>query len=596
MADSWMYDAFPLKRADGTTRGDDYQYVIQSLDAALRHTFGFPVGVSITPPFSISESGDVEILQTLSIGSAVPIDEIVGAITTSAEDEDDSRLASVTALRAFTAEYIDNYLTSEELFVLRAGDSMTGALVADGGITASSELAISKAVFATDPMLGAGIALQSYGGVDLIQFNSAVVVGDLTEPLSMTGSGGRPLYKGENVALVSDIVGSIPGMDYVPDAGGTFDGLVTFDGGILISYGNSITMEWNTGASNFVVAEVGTDAIGDVVFAAGDDTFDFLGDVQAVAFDLDIGTRENVLYFSSGDVKVGDVSVGIDLIGDTARPLYNGAALAMLTDTTGSIQAGSGITFTGADPTDISVTENGITAFHLPASPEEGKYLRLNSTPEVYWSGLDIVAGAGSPDALVVSENGTTKQITIDINNLGVDTAQLAVDAVTQIKIADDAIGYKEFDADRGTPDTSDGLYLLTVDTVDGVGTLEWQKGGAAGVLGTIEVIAEYDENSTTDYEEVVSLANGPYVITKVWYTILASPQTGMVEVVIDGQPAVLEVTLDDGGANGNILIGNTEDAVYDFPFFAKTSVVIRHKRVGGTGTIRCDVEAMRMA
>ena len=153
MADSWMYDGFPLKRADETTRGDDYQYVIQSLDAAIRHVFNFPAGVSITPPFSINENGDVEILETLTIGSDVPISEIVDEIPQIAEEGDDARLANVTAIRDFTSQFVDDYLTAQGLFVLRSGDTMTGQLIADGGISATDELDLDKAVFTSDAML-----------------------------------------------------------------------------------------------------------------------------------------------------------------------------------------------------------------------------------------------------------------------------------------------------------------------------------------------------------------------------------------------------------------------------------------------------------
>jgi len=582
-----MYDGFPLKRADATTRGDDYQYVIQSMDATMRHAFGWSAGVSITPPFSISDDGNVEILQTLSIGSAVAIDEIVDSIPLSASEDDDSSLANVTSIRAFTADYIDDYMVTQGLFVLKAGDTMTGELVADAGITATTALNLSKAVFATDPMLSVGVVLQGYGGVDLIQYDSAVVVGDAVEPLEMTGSGGRPQYKGQNVALVSDISGTIPGMDYVPEAGGNFTGLVDFDSGLSITFGNPIEMEWNTGASSFTLVEVADDGLGDVVFDSGDGTFDFLGDVLATAFDLDVGTRETVLEWSGTYIQLGYASEDVNIIGAADRPLYKGAALALLGDTTGSIADGSGITFTGSEPTTISITEDGINASHMPDG-EGGQYLRLNTAADtILWEDPDIIAGNG----IDVAINGSTNQVTITAAD--VDTAELADDAITQVKVADNAIGYMELYADRGVSGTTDGLYTLVVDTVGGVGTLEWQKAGADGIVGTLEVVEDYYEGSSESYTEVLNVTNGPYVITLVEYTTLADPNEAWIQIIIDGQPAVIDDELMTDAAP--ILIGNTEDAVYDFPFFAKTSVEINQKRVSGSGSVKCEATVMRM-
>lgn len=591
MADSWMYDGFPLKRADDTTRGDDYQFVIQSLDAALRHTFTFPAGVAITPPFSINESGDVEILQTLSIGSDVPIDEIVDSIPDYAEEEDGGRLANVTAIRAFTSAFIDDYLTTQDLFVLKTGDTMAGPLVANGGITASSELDITKAVFGDNPRLGLGVALQSYGDIDLIQYSAAVVVGDSTESLQLTGAGGRPLYKGESIALVSDIAGSIPGMDYVPEAGGTFAGLVAFDTGLLISSGNPITMEWNAGASSFVLAQVGTDALGDVIFSAADN-FEFEGAILAEAFDLNIGARENVLAFSSGEVQVGHASVDINLFGLSIRPLYNGGEIALKSDVAGTYVEGSGITFTdvGGDVDEIAITPAGINVSHFPAGAV-GEYLRISSGGPIAWESLDIVAGTG----LVVAEDGA-KQITVSIDNLGVGNAQLALSSVAQNSMADDAISYLELHADRVLADASPGLYNLIVDVASpGVGTLEWQKGGAAGVLGTVEVLAGSDSCSAEDpdpYEEILAGSTGPYVITKFWYTNLISGRSAEILVVIDGE-TVLDETIN---YLTQTIIANDEDAHYDFPFFAKESFSITHRRTGTVGTITGNATALRMA
>lgn len=596
MAVSWMYNGFPLKRADETTRGDDYQFVIQSLDAAIRHAFSFPAGVELTPPFSINASGDVEILQNLTIGSDVPIDEIVAEITEFAESDDDSRLANVTAIRDYTSQYIDDYLTTQNLFVLRAGDTMTGPLVADGGITASGNLEISSAVFVDSPALAAGMALQSNLGVDLIKFSSAVVVGDSTESLQMTGAGGRPTYKGENIAFVSDIAGTIPGMDYVPAAGGTFDGLVNFDGGLLITDGNTITMQYNGGASSFVLAEVGTDALGDVIFNAADN-FEFNGAIMADGFDLDIdGGRQTVLAFSSNEIQAGHASKDINLFGFSARPLYNDAALALYSDVGDTYTNGSGITFSGSGPTEISIAVAGITLLHMPAGLQ-GQYSRISSGGLLAWEDLDIV---GTADQVVVATHPTTKQVTVSIDSQGIDEAQIKDGAVTTPKIAVNGVDYLNLDAVRTVPDAQPGLYQLIVEStgVD-AGTLQWQKGGAAGVLGTLsrEETASSGVGNSSDVTDVVALAGttGPYMIHEVRFEDLLSTREAVLTITIDGQtiPIFDDETIDSTTPE---VIMNDADAIYDFPFFAKESFEIKFRRIGATvGTITCHAKAVRM-
>jgi len=597
MAESWMYNAFPLKRADQTTRGDDYQYVIQSLDAALRHTFGFPAGVAITPPFSINASGDVEILQTLSIGSDVPINEIVDDIPLVAEDEDDARLANVTSIRAYTSEYIDDYLTTQGIFVLRSGDTMSGALVADGGITASGDLSISNALFATNATLAAGMALQAFGGIDLAKYDSSVFIGDATETLHLTGAGGRPLYKGQNVALVSDISGSIPGMDYVPEAGGSFTGLVDFDAGLRIGFGNQITMQYALGVSSFSLVQVNNDTIGDVIFDSGDGTFHFQGDVLADAFDLNIGTRENILQWAGGYVQLGHITEDVNLIGVSTRPLYNAGELALLSDVAGTYTDGSGITFTplGGGVEEIGITTNGINVSHMPVGLN-GQYSRLSAGGLLEWDDLDIVAG----NSMVVATHPTTKQVTVSVNDDGVDTLQVADDAITNDQLDDDSVDYTNLLAVRTVPDAEPGLYQLVAEsTGPDAGTLLWQKGGSAGVLGTLD----RDETPTAgiDNDDLVidvtalSGTNGPYMIHEVRFTNLLSSREALLTITIDGQTVnVFDDYLVDS-TEPNVIM-NDADAQYDFPFFAKESFEIKFRRIGATGgDVTCHAKAVRM-
>ena len=585
-----MYDGFPLKRADQTTRGDQYQYVIQSLDAALRHVFSFPTGVTITPPFSIAESGDVEILQSLSIGSEFPIDEIVGEIPAVPEDRDISRLANVTSIRAFTAEFVDDYVNTQGLFVLRAGDTMSGPLVADGGITASGDLEISNALFMTDPSLAAGVFLKALGTKSLIGFDSEVLVGDSTETLHLRGAGGRPLYKGENVALVSDIVGTIPGLPYVPKAGGTFDGLIDFDAGLRLGFGNQIILEWNLGLNSFSVVQVDDDSFGDVVFDSGNGMFWFQGDVLADAFDLNVGTRENVLQWAGGYIQLGHATEDVNIVGVSARPFYKGDEIALLNDVAGTFVEGSGINFDdlGGGVSAIEIEVHGINVSHMPLG-DEGQYSRISGGGLLEWSDLDIIAGTG----MVVTTHGITKQVTLDINDEGVDTAQIAENAITEEKVGDDSIHWEAFIADRTNPTGDFGLYTLIVDT-QGTPELKWQKGGAAGVLGSIETLTDSAINSSlTVLVTALDGFSGPYMIYSLVFSSLTSSKSGVLEVYIDGV-LVIEETIPHTALG---VIGNEVTYMFDFPFFAKESFEIKFMKVGGgSGSVGCAAKAIRMA
>jgi len=569
MADTWMYDGFPLKRADENTRGDQYPYVIQSLDAAIRHALGFPTGVSLTPAFSITVDGDVEILQSLSLGSDIAIDEIVDEIAEVASSVDDGQLANVTAIRAFTSDFIDTYLQAQGLFVEKAGDTMTGALIANGGITAAVDLDITKALFKDNPRLDTGIALESENA-ELIQYDSGVRVGDVTKSLRLTGAAGRPEYKGESVALLSDIAGTIPGLDYVPAAGGQFDGLVTHDASIRFTAGNGIDFEWDTGGSFFTLAVVGDDALGNVVFDSGSGDFEFEGSVEAETFDLDIeGSVENVLAYTSSEVQVGHASVDINLLGLASRPLYNGFDIALTSDIAGTFVEGSGITFEdlGGGVSEINITTNGITSAHLPIG-NNGEYPRLSPGGVTIWGSLDVIAGAG----MVVNEDGGTKQLTVSIDDLGVDTAQLADDAVTLAKLADDAVDFTNINATRGLD--VDVQYSLT-QTND---TLEWVKGAAGGVLGSTELIEEDSGSTASDtYIEFMNVTDGPYILEKVHGggTTAQQYHQAWFQIWVDGV-LVIEDYAYGYSSRGDVLLG--DGGYYAFPLFAKESLVIKVK------------------
>lgn len=570
MSDSWMYDAFPLKRADLDTRGDDYQYVIQSMDAAIRHLFGIPVGISMTPAFSIGESGSVEVLQTFAIGTPVQINQIVDEIEVTGSDADDRRLANVTAIRDFTLEFINEYLAIQDVFVLKAGDTMDGALVAEGGITAGTDLNIENALFTNSPRLPDRIPLVS-GGRGLVRWDDGVLVGDASGELKLTGAGTRPSYQGNAIAFVDDITDAVaaPGIDYVPEAGGTFTGLVEFGSGLSFPTALGPRFIYNAGGSLFTLAYVFDDATGEVEMGAPGGIRManqlMLDETLQVEF---AAAWEDIIEVNA-NLNLGSAAIPLNLRGSATNPNYNGVALALLADTVGAYVEGDGVTFTdlgGGLTFEIGLTINGITRNFMPVGIN-GQYSRLDPTTGVLiWDSLDIVAGTG----MEVTENPVTFQQTVAITDLGVDTLQIADDAINQDKIADLSVGYEEILANQTAVVPATDFTLVLRDDI-----LNWRKGGA--ILGTVQDVSAsasyWGTNPPVPWDTLVSGTNGPYVIHKVY--VGGSGDTdlsGGVEVICDGNSAFMGTLFwDTSEQEGNV-------ATFG-PLFAKETFEIKVQR-----------------
>lgn len=586
---TWMYDGFPLKRADASTPGDDYHYVIQSLDAAIRHVFGIPTGTSLTPAFSIDSDGAVEILKSLSIGTEVLIDEIVDSIPTSLASDEDEQLATVNAIRGFIAEYVLNFLTDQDTFVEKAGDTMTGQLIANGGITGAGYLEIQNARFggAQHPTLDYNTILQADNNTyDLIKYTDGVVVGDSSAVLHLAGSQPRVSYKSQQLCFLSDLVDYITdgsGLDYVPVLGGTFIGQVAFDSLIGLNQ-----------ASGLAAYDVGLDSYTTVMSIEYDgDTPEYLrfwnissifNGQTKLGWDF---ADVNFAIFDGSDITIGDVAVPLCFIGDGTRPYFNGDAIALLSEVGGSYLAGDGIEITdlGGDVYSVALEANGITEDHMPAG-NPGEYARLDSGGVLVFENLDLVEGTG---IALVEVDG---QFTINIDDEGVDTDQLAADAVDGTKIADDAVGYEHIDA---TCAESAGVTYTLTET-DGV--MEWVEGsgggGSGSLLGTAEIISSFVEipfsthPGSGAYQTEASGSDGPYIIETVSYIarLAGSFYSVLVQVLVDGV-TIVSSSLDDVGE------------YLQFPLYAKTSFEIKAKVASGAtlpndgGTVSWNIQRL---
>ena len=539
MTTSWMYDGFPLRRADETTSGSDYKYVIQSLDAAIRHVFGFPTGESLTPAFSIDADGVVEILESLVIGSSVHISEITDEIDISDVSDDDVQLANVAAIRAFVSEYVIDYLTDQDTFVEKAGDTMTGALVANGGITATEDLEITNALFVTDPALDAGVVLTG-GEKNLIQYSSGVWVGDNSALLKFSGSQTRPLYGTAQLALLTDITDYITdgaGLDYVPILGGTFIGQVEFTDYINLGAAAGIAVYDTLGDTFVTVISAINDLAGEhVEYLRVDGVTGGLQIELALAIDND-GTYYDIISATGDVLTVGNTALTMNLTGLGTRPQFKGDDLALFDDLGDTYVAGTGIQFNdlGGGVQEIVIEPAGIEASHFVAG-DPGEYLRLSPGGLLVWDSLDIVAGTG----ITIVEDPGTKQIEVGIDDGGVDTDQLAYDAVTADKIDDDAIDYEHIYADRTDPDANPTTqYSLTVTG----GTLEWAEGGGSGSLrGTAERLRPWTRYDVVEGgsegapDKSWTESNGPYIVEYAAFVLdHSTPRAVSLKIVADG-------------------------------------------------------------
>jgi hypothetical protein len=274
----------------------------------------------------------------------------------------------------------------------------------------------------------------------------------------------------------------------------------------------------------------------------------------------------NFGLFNGSDLTIGDVTAPLYFLGDGTRPYFNGNAIALLSEVGGSYLAGDGIAITdlGGDVYSVALADNGITEDHMPAG-NPGEYARLDSGGVLVFENLDLVEGTGI--ALVE----VAGQFTISIDDAGVDTLQLAADAVDGTKIADDAIGVEHIDA-TGTL-AAGTTYSLTV-TDDALAWVEGSGGGGGGgsLLGTAEIIFGTQGFSGVvgrgDYTSAESGSDGPYIIERVYYSSQNSVPPGIntavpVKVFVDGVEMV------------NASLSDVGDYL-EFPLFAKTSFDIQ--------------------
>ena len=93
-------DAFPTERWASSDSLDDLPTAVASIDAALRSTFGLSTS-AITKAFTIGDAGTVKVEVSLAIGTSGAMIDILDTIPSSPGANEDLKLATVDAMRAF---------------------------------------------------------------------------------------------------------------------------------------------------------------------------------------------------------------------------------------------------------------------------------------------------------------------------------------------------------------------------------------------------------------------------------------------------------------------------------------------------------------
>jgi len=93
-------NSFPSNRWTDSDSGADLDTAFASIDAAIRHAFGFSVN-ALVAPFDIADDGSIVVQTSIAIGTSNAMIDVVDSIPASPGANENQKLAHVTAIRGF---------------------------------------------------------------------------------------------------------------------------------------------------------------------------------------------------------------------------------------------------------------------------------------------------------------------------------------------------------------------------------------------------------------------------------------------------------------------------------------------------------------
>lgn len=399
-------NSFPNNRFVVGDTLNDLATAIQSIDAAIRHAFGYSVN-ELTAPFDIADDGSTVVQTSIAIGTSNAMIDVVDTIPVSPGANEDQKLAHVQAIRTLSP-YASNVLTNTSNFdnVLSAADDtvqkaldtldnldisdITDAHTHDGRYYKQTEidtmlldyLQLAGGTMTGNLIMDWGTALQVDVGLgetptDAVQGNSfGIVFGDAAALFQIEGSGVLSTADIEvsklNAQLVlTGSVGSVTldgdTLDIVTTAG------VGGTGKLQIHGANGLIYQDNSATDYNVWTEKNFDPA-DYLPLAGGTMTGAINLENGVAITGEVfSSPYNIAYVSGGGRMVfGNSSLPIDFLGALTRPTYNAADLALFTDIAAGIATVDYAEVSGNDAaTDVSaaeleeLTDGSNTALHV---------------------------------------------------------------------------------------------------------------------------------------------------------------------------------------------------------------------------------------
>lgn len=383
-------NSFPSNRWTDSDVLSDLDQGIQSIDAAIRHAFGFSTN-TLTAPFDIADDGSIVVQTSIAIGTSNAMIDVVDSIPASAGANEDQKLAHVEAIREYVVNVAveegdldSRYYTETEvdallaLYLPLAGGTMTGDLI----VTGSDIVLDYERTLIVEDGGGTGrnlLSIADVGGTDYVS------VGDAVVDVVLRGKQTRPEYDDnaggfEDLALYSDLD------NYLPLAAGS-DNQLTGDLYITSATNPTLYIRENGDDSNY--AYIRDDGI---LYIRHQDEGVSVIQVDPIASDL--ASSADIMFFRTTNTS-----------GDSTFTIYPGDGT---TNPSHTLTGGADVDFCIDGGT---LTVGGVTNY--AALSDVGLYLNGTAT---MWDDLRVsalavkVPASGNPTFAKFKDNGAASQ------------------------------------------------------------------------------------------------------------------------------------------------------------------------------------------